>query len=267
MQDAFATPQNLLLLGGTSEIALEIAGAWVDRGCRQVVLAARPSDRRSQAAEQLRVRGAAVVLERDFDAHDTAAHPGQVAEIAEQGDIDVAVVAFGLLGEERPESSESPASAASVGAGPEVGHAEAVELAQVNYVGTVSVGVALAQVLREQGHGVIVALSSVAGERVRRSNFLYGSSKAGMDGFYLGLGESLKGTGARVLVVRPGFVHTRMTEGLSPAPLAVGPQEVATAVLAGVDRGAELIWVPGALRAVMSVLRHVPRKVFRRLPV
>ncbi len=261
MQDAFATPQNLLLLGGTSEIALEVAGAWVDRGCRQVVLAARPSERRSQAAEQLRARGAAVVLERDFDAHDTAAHPALVAGIAEQRDIDVAVVAFGLLGEEGPRSS------ASVGAGPEVGHAEAVELAQVNYVGAVSVGVALAEVMRKQGHGVVVALSSVAGERVRRSNFLYGSSKAGMDGFYLGLGESLRGTGARVLVVRPGFVHTRMTEGLSPAPLAVGPQEVASSVLAGVDSGAELIWVPGAMRAVMIVLRHVPRKVFRRLPL
>jgi decaprenylphospho-beta-D-erythro-pentofuranosid-2-ulose 2-reductase len=88
-----------------------------------------------------------------------------------------------------------------------------------------------------------------------------------MDGFYLGLGESLRGTGVRVLVVRPGFVHTRMTEGLPPAPLSVGPGEVASAVLDGVVRGAELIWVPGALRVVMSVLRHVPRRVFRRLPI
>ena len=133
--------------------------------------------------------------------------------------------------------------------------------------GAVSVGVVLAEVMKAQGHGVIVCLSSVAGERVRRSNFLYGSSKAGMDGFYLGLGESLRGSGVRVLVVRPGFVHTRMTEGLSAAPLAVGAADVATAVLAGVDREAELIWVPGALRGVMSVLRHVPRRLFRRLPI
>lgn len=261
MEDAFATPQNLLLLGGTSEIALEIAGAWVDRGCRQVVLAARPSERRSEAVELLRARGATVVLEHDFDARDTATHPDLVKAVAERGDIDVAVVAFGLLGEDRPHGADDS------GAGPTLDHDEAVELAQVNYVGAVSVGVALAEVMRQQGHGVLVALSSVAGERVRRSNFLYGSSKAGMDGFYLGLGESLRGSGARVLVVRPGFVHTRMTEGLSPAPLAVTAQQVAAAVLAGVDRGAELVWVPGAMRAVMSVLRHVPRKVFRRLPV
>jgi decaprenylphospho-beta-D-erythro-pentofuranosid-2-ulose 2-reductase len=248
MNDAFATPQNLLLLGGSSEIALEIAQAWVARGCRRVVLAARPSERRARGAEMLRSLGA-VVLERDFEAQDTTGHTALVRSVADGGDIDVAVVAFGVLGE---------------GA---TGHDDAVALAQVNYVAAVSVGVALAEVLREQGHGQIVALSSVAGERVRESNFLYGSSKAGMDGFYLGLGESLRGTGVRVLVVRPGFVHTRMTEGLPPAPLSVGPGEVASAVLDGVVRGAELIWVPGALRVVMSVLRHVPRRVFRRLPI
>lgn len=257
MTDAFATPKKLLLLGGTSDIALEIALAWVDRGCAEVVLAARASERRSQAASRLAARGV-LVQECDFEARDTSSHLALVRSVSEEGDIDVAVVAFGLLGEEEGAESQS---------GPRLDHAEAVALAEVNYVGAVSVGVALAQTLQEQGHGAIVALSSVAGERVRRSNFLYGSSKAGMDGFYLGLGESLRGTGVRVLVVRPGFVHTKMTEGLSPAPLAVGPGDVAAAVLAGVDRGAELIWVPGPMRVVMSVLRHVPRRVFRRLPI
>ena len=114
---------------------------------------------------------------------------------------------------------------------------------------------------------MIVALSSVAGERVRRSNFVYGSTKAGMDGFYLGLGEALRGTGARVLVVRPGFVRTKMTEGRSPAPLSVDADDVARAIADGVASGAELIWVPGALRGVMSGLRHVPRALFRRLPL
>lgn len=249
MLDALGTPQKLLLLGGSSEIALELAQAWVDRGCARVVLAARPSSRRAEAADRLRARGA-VVEERDFDALETGSHVALIRDVGHEGDIDVAVVAFGVLGED---------------AG--LDHHHAVDLARVNYVGAVSVGVALAEKLREQGHGVIVALSSVAGERVRRSNFVYGSSKAGMDGFYLGLGETLRGTGVRVLVVRPGFVHTRMTQGLSPAPLSVGPADVAAAVLDGLDRGAELIWVPGQLRVVMSMLRHVPRRVFRRLPI
>ncbi len=121
--------------------------------------------------------------------------------------------------------------------------------------------------LREQGHGTVVALSSVAGERVRRSNFVYGSTKAGMDGFYLGLGEALREYGARVLVVRPGFVHTKMTEGRDAAPLSVSAEEVAAAVVDGVAAGRELVWVPRAMRGVMSGLRHVPRPLFRRLPL
>ncbi len=130
-----------------------------------------------------------------------------------------------------------------------------------------SVGVLLGEVVRRQGHGAIVALSSVAGERVRRSNFVYGSGKAGMDGFYLGLGEALRDHGGHVAVIRPGFVHTKMTEGRAPAPLSVSPEQVAEAVVEAVADRRELTWVPGAMRIVMSGLRHVPRKVFRRLPV
>src|SRR5439155_10468797 len=98
-------------------------------------------------------------------------------------------------------------------------HAKAVELATVNYTAAVSVGVLLADKLKKQGHGAVIALSSVAGERVRRANFVYGSTKAGFDGFYLGLGEALASHGAKVTVVRPGQVKTKMTEGMGMAPL------------------------------------------------
>ncbi len=121
--------------------------------------------------------------------------------------------------------------------------------------------------LRAQGPGKIVALSSVAGERVRRSNFVYGSTKAGLDGFFLGLGEALRDSGVGVLVVRPGFVRSKMTEGLDEAPLAVTPEDVADAVVSGVKHRKELIWVPAAMRPVMSGLRHVPRPLFRKLPL
>jgi decaprenylphospho-beta-D-erythro-pentofuranosid-2-ulose 2-reductase len=107
----------------------------------------------------------------------------------------------------------------------------------------------------------------VAGERVRKANFIYGSSKAGMDGFYQGLGDSLVGSGVRVMIVRPGFVKTKMTEGMEAAPLSTTPEAVADAIQRGLARGAEIVWVPGALRYVMSILRHVPRPIFRRLPV
>jgi decaprenylphospho-beta-D-erythro-pentofuranosid-2-ulose 2-reductase len=112
-----------------------------------------------------------------------------------------------------------------------------------------------------------VLLSSVAGERARRSNFIYGSSKAGVDAFYQGLGDSLVGSGARVMIVRPGFVHTKMTEGMDSAPLSTTPEAVADAIVHGLARGREVVWVPSTLRFVMSGLRHLPRAVFRRLPI
>lgn len=110
-------------------------------------------------------------------------------------------------------------------------------------------------------------LSSVAGERARRANFIYGSSKAGLDTFAQGLGDALHGTGVHVMVVRPGFVRSRMTEGMAEAPLATTPEAVATAIELGLRRRSETVWVPGALRVVMSAVRHLPRAVFRRLPV
>jgi decaprenylphospho-beta-D-erythro-pentofuranosid-2-ulose 2-reductase len=127
--------------------------------------------------------------------------------------------------------------------------------------------VALAERLREQSHGAIVALSSVAGERPRRSNFVYGSTKAGLDAFYTGLTEALRPCDVGVTVVRPGFVHTRMTEGMKPAPLSTTPEAVAAAAVDAVRNRREQVWVPAPLRGVMSVLRHLPRPVFRRLPV
>ena len=137
----------------------------------------------------------------------------------------------------------------------------------MNYTAPVHLGVLLGQKMRAQSHGWIVAMSSVAGERVRRSNFVYGSTKAGLDGFYLGLGEALAEHGVRVLVVRPGFVKSKMTTGIDEAPLAVTPDQVAEAIAEAIESKKALIWVPGAMRAVMSGLRHVPRPLFRKLPI
>jgi decaprenylphospho-beta-D-erythro-pentofuranosid-2-ulose 2-reductase len=133
--------------------------------------------------------------------------------------------------------------------------------------GAVSISLAVAQRLRAQGHGRLVVLSSVAGERVRKANFVYGATKAGLDGFAQGLGDSLEGSGAAVVVVRPGFVHSTMTAGLDPAPFATTPDAVAEATVAGLRRGRRTVWAPGILRVVFSVLRHLPGPVWRRLPL
>ena len=252
MIDATGRPRALLLLGGTSDIALALAEAYAARttGLR-VTLAARPSPRREEAVRRLEASGCAV-REVDLEARSPESHEAAVRAAASEGDVDIAVVAYGLLGDNEQAWTDVEAG---------------VEMAQVNYVGPVAAGIALGALVREQGHGVVVALSSVAGERPRRSNFVYGSTKAGFDAFYTGLGDALREHGGHVLVVRPGFVRSKMTEGLDPAPLATDPEAVATAVVAAVDARKEQVWVPGTMRPVMSVLRHLPRPVFRRLPI
>ena len=248
--DALGTPQSLLLLGGTSEIADAIAREYAARRPLRIVLAARPSSRRDDTAAAFRAAGCTVET-LDFEAARPETQWPLVEEAAAGGDIDVAVVAHGVLGDQE-QAWTDPAAA--------------IQLAQVNYVSTVSCGVALAAQVRRQGHGVIVALSSVAGERARRSNFPYGSTKAGMDAFYSGLGMALREHGGRVLIVRPGFVRSRMTTGLDTPPLSTTPEEVADAVVDGIASGAETIWVPKSMRWVMTVVRHLPRPIFRRLP-
>jgi len=248
--NAVGVPQSLLLLGGTSDIAVALARRYARTGLR-VVLAARPTERRTAAAAELQELGCSVT-EVDLDARDHASHAATIDAAFAGGDIDIALVAFGLLGD--PEQAWTDADLA-------------LELAEVNYTAPVHLGVLLGQKMRAQSHGWFVAMSSVAGERVRRSNFVYGSTKAGLDGFYLGLGEALAEHGVRVLVVRPGFVKSKMTIGIDEAPLAVTPDQVAEAIAVAIDSKKALIWVPGAMRAVMSGLRHVPRPLFRKLPI
>ena len=143
----------------------------------------------------------------------------------------------------------------------------ALDLVQVNYTAAVACGVLVAKRLREQGHGAIIAMSSVAGERPRKSNFVYGSTKAGLDAFYTGLGDAIAADGVQVLVVRPGFVHSKMTDGLAAAPLSQTPEQVAEIIVAGLAAGRQTVWAPAKMRWVMSGLRHLPRAVFTRLPV
>ncbi|MFE3327690.1 decaprenylphospho-beta-D-erythro-pentofuranosid-2-ulose 2-reductase [Streptomyces sp. NPDC059176] len=251
MKDAFGTPQTLLVLGGASEIGLATARRLVARRTRTVWLAGRPSPALETAAGELRDLGA-VVHAVPFDALDPAGHEEVLGKVFAEGDIDMVLLAFGVLGDQAHDEARPLA---------------AVRIAQTNYTGAVSSGLICAGALQAQGHGSLVVLSSVAGERARRANFIYGSSKAGLDAFSQGLGDALYGTGVHVMVVRPGFVRTKMTAGIAEAPLATTPEAVAEAIERGLRRRSETVWVPGALRLVMSALRHVPRPLFRRLPL
>jgi decaprenylphospho-beta-D-erythro-pentofuranosid-2-ulose 2-reductase len=254
MKDALGSVNSVLVLGGGSEIALATVRALVARRARTVVLAARRPEELEPAARELRAAGATTVETVPFDAGDEAeAHARLIDEVFDRhGDIDLVLVAAGVLGDQSRDERDGAAARAVV---------------STNFIGLVSALVPCAERMRGQGHGTLCVLSTVAGERPRRSNFVYGSSKAGLDAFAQGLGDSLAGTGVNVVVVRPGFVHTRMTEGLDAAPLATTPEKVAEATLEGIAQGAHTVWAPSALRYVMSVLRHVPRPIFRRLPL
>jgi len=252
MKDALGSVQSVLLLGGTSEIGLATVRALVARRTRDVILAARRPSRLEATASELRAAGASSVELVEFDADDIDAHPKFVEEVFSRGDIDLVLLSFGVLGHR---------------AGIDLDSDEAVKIVRTNYVDAVSVLLPVARRLHAQGHGTVVVLSSVAGERVRRSNFVYGSSKAGLDGFAQGLSDSLVGSGVHVLIVRPGFVATKMTAGLEPPPLSTSAEAVATEVLKGLQRNAHIVWVPPVLRWVMMIVRHMPRALFRRIPL
>lgn len=251
MKDAFGAPQSLLVLGGTSEIGLATARRLVGHRTRTVRLAGRPSPALEEAAAGLRALGADVRTVA-FDALDPASHETALGSLFAEEDIDMVLMAFGVAGDQARDEEE-PLSA--------------VRVAQTNYTGAVSAGLVCAGALQAQGHGSLVVLSSVAGERARRADFIYGSSKAGLDAFAQGLGDALQGTGVQVMVVRPGFVRSKKTAGLPETPLETTPEAVADAIVTGLRRRSETVWVPGSLRVVMSALRHVPRPLFRRLPV
>jgi decaprenylphospho-beta-D-erythro-pentofuranosid-2-ulose 2-reductase len=254
MKDALGAVQSVLVLGGSSEIGVAIAKKLAAPRHATVVLAGRNSDALESAAAEVRTAGAGKVDTLRFDANDTGDHEAIIAKAADiaGGDLDVVVVAFGVLGDQETD---------------EQGGEGAVQLAMTNYVGVLSVGLAASRALKAQGHGTLVFLSSVAGERVRQANFIYGSSKAGMDGFAQGLGDALAGTGVNVLIVRPGFVTTKMTAGMKEAPFSTTAEAVADATAKAVASGKEIIWVPGLLRFVFLVFRHLPRAVWRRLPM
>jgi decaprenylphospho-beta-D-erythro-pentofuranosid-2-ulose 2-reductase len=251
VRDALGSVQTLLVLGGGSEIGLATARSLASERTRSVILAARDPDRLEAAAGELRAAGASDVELVAFDATDYASHEAFVERVFDRdGDIDAVVLAFGVLGDQS--QLERDAAAAR-------------ELIETNLVGAVSVTIPLVLRLRRQGHGTLVVLSSVAAERPRRANFIYGASKAGLDAFAQGLADALVGTGVDVVVVRPGFVHTKMTAGLDPAPLSTTPEVVADAIATALRRPAHTVWVPSQLRAVMSVMRHLPRPLFRRI--
>ena len=245
-------PGPVLLLGGRSEIGLAVVSRLVAGGARTVVLAARRAGELDEQERALRAGGAATVHRVEFDADDVAAQRAVLDKVTGLvGQLDVVVLAFGILGDQARAERDAT-------------HALAV--VHTDYTAHVGLLTELATLLRAQGRGTMVVFSSVAGVRVRRANYVYGSAKAGLDGFASGLADALAGSGVRLLLVRPGFVVGRMTEGMSPAPFSSTPAQVADATVRALRAGRGEVWVPAVLRPLFAVLRLLPRPIWRRMP-
>jgi NAD(P)-dependent dehydrogenase (short-subunit alcohol dehydrogenase family) len=242
--------ETVLVLGGRSEIGLAVAARLAPGAT--VVLAARRTAELDDEEKALLDAGAVAVDRIEFDADDLNGHGPVLTEVLRRHRrLDVVVVAFGVLGDQARAERD-----------PE----HAVAVVHTDYVAHVAMLTHLAGLLRAQGGGAVVVFSSVAGARVRRANYVYGSAKAGLDGFASGLADALHGSGVRLVLVRPGFVIGRMTRGMTPAPFASTPDRVAEAAVRALRSGRDEVWVPAVLRPIFAVLRHAPRAVWRRLP-
>ena len=242
------------VFGGNSEIAVAtVAALATGGGLEHVVLAVR-DPARATALERLAHHGLrTTVTAFDADATDTHTEAVEAAFAAvSPAPLDVAIVAFGVLGDQERAKRDPRA---------------AVALAHTNFVGSVSVLTVLGERMAAQGSGTIVVLSSVAAVRARRANYPYGASKAGQDAFAQGLADALAPRGVHVLVARPGWVATKMTADRTtkPPPLATDPERVGRDIAAAVRRGADTVWSPGALRWVFAGMRLLPRPLWRRL--
>jgi short-subunit dehydrogenase len=240
----------VVIFGGRSEIGLELATRLAPGAT--VLLAARRADKLDDEAAAVRAARAVAVHVREFDADDLASHAPLIDSIvAEHGPIGTAVLAFGILGDQA-RAEKDP------------GHAAAI--VHTDFVAQVSLLTVLAATMRTAGRGTIVTFSSIAGARVRRANYVYGSAKAGLDGFCSGLADALHGSGVRLLVMRPGFVIGRMTEGMAPAPFSRTAPQVADATVRALRGKRSSVWFPWQVGALAVLMRLLPQFVWRRMP-
>ena len=238
---------TLLLLGGGSDIGLAIARRFAASG-HAIQLAARDVSALAPVAQDLEVRFEVAVSRHRFDALDTEGFERFVDSLRPLPDV--VVCAVGLLGDQSTDQRSVEASS---------------RVLRSNFEGPALVLGALADRFEARGSGTLVGISSVAGERGRASNYVYGSAKAGFTAFLSGLRNRLAGSGVHVLTVLPGFVATRMVEGLElPERLTTSPEKVAEAVERAVRRGRDVIHVAPIWRAIMLVIRALPEPVFKR---
>ncbi|MDF1562883.1 MAG: SDR family oxidoreductase [Deltaproteobacteria bacterium] len=241
---------TVLILGATSPIARGVAEAFARRG-HPLCLAARSLEEAERLARDLELRFGIETGARAFEAEAVETHRDLLEAVdACRDGLGGVVLAFGALGDAEEAARDFEAAA---------------HLIDVNYRGAVSVLTHAAELLEQKGHGFLAVLSSVAGDRGRKSNYVYGSAKAGLTAYTQGLRGRLHPAGVRVLTVKPGFVDTAMTFG-KPGVFAVAdPRRVGEGIVRALERGEDVVYLPRFWRGIMTVLRHVPEVIFKRL--
>jgi len=242
---------GILVLGGRSEIGIALASRLCNG--RPVVLAQRPSNKDVGAVEALLRGGAQQVYTLQWDAlnNDDLVSIYENAEKTCGIPISTVIVAFGILGDQQ-KAEHDPA--------------EVFRIAHTDYTTQVVTITAAIEYLRKHTHGLLVAFSSIAGWRVRRGNYVYGSAKAGLDGFLSGLIDATHKEKVNVVMARPGFVIGRMTAGMEPAIMASTAEKVAASVYQAICSGKHRVWVPNRLRLLASIMPFVPNSLWRRMP-
>jgi decaprenylphospho-beta-D-erythro-pentofuranosid-2-ulose 2-reductase len=242
--------KRILIVGATAAIAEATARRFATRG-DALFLAGRNVSALQAIADDLKLRGAAAVTTAAFDAREPETFPAMLATAVQRlGGLDMALIAHGTL-------SHQPSSETSWDA--------LREEFTVNALSVMAMCLLLARYFTPQGHGVIAAISSVAGDRGRKSNYTYGASKAAVNTFLSGLRQQLYASGVRVVTIKPGFVDTPMTAAYKKGALWATPARVARDIARAMDRGTPVLYTPWFWRPIMAVVRSVPEIIFRRI--
>lgn len=236
----------VIILGATSAIAKGAAVEFAARGY-PLVLASRDKRELSRLASDLSIRYDVRVESAGFDAMDTSSHPAFFDSLAKREEIEGALIAFGAMKKEPMTFQDQE------------------EIIRVNYLGAVSALSALSSLFSKQKKGFIIGLSSVAGDRGRQSNFVYGSAKAGLSTYLDGLRNKLYPLGIHVMTVKPGFVDTAMTFGLPGLFLVADPKDVGRKIVESLDKKKDVVYIPGFWKWIMLIIRGLPEKLFKRL--
>jgi decaprenylphospho-beta-D-erythro-pentofuranosid-2-ulose 2-reductase len=252
MADAKAgnLPRRVLALGATSAIAEATLRLLAEQGA-SFFLVARNPEKLAAVRDDLQTRGAAAVTGAVADLDDTAGHPALLEQaVSTLGRIDVALLAHGVLGDQ---------------AAAEQDYAAAEAILQTNFLSAVSLIGWLANYFEAERRGVIAVISSVAGDRGRKSNYVYGASKGGLNVFLDGVRNRIDRAGVHVLTIKPGFVATPMTAHLPQNALFAQPAQVARHILRAIDKRKDVAYVPPFWGLIMLAVRSVPRRIFKKM--